>query len=466
MLDMSRERGIKALKKWGSTMSSKPPPDSSESHGQLKEDETRVLFVDEKTSERVAFAQLLQASGIPCDSVRTESEASAQGAKHRYALIALDLDKDQQSTEKIVEGLRKLQPEASYLFVAGNLDRPLPDTLRGAACSVDLIEKPFGRKEVLSAIERVRTIPEDSLLEEGNDNPTPPGPNGATQGSDTGGSVGFALLALLKEVEELGCFTGQISFQVSDGEHMLGHAVVVQGQLCLVRGTRNHAPLGQLLSQRYPETRAHIRGALQRAKSRRCTIGQALTEMGVVSRSQVRSALRKQAVLGLKEIARGPQKWVLVTTPLQVPSSPTGSDILAFSLSELYFSAMRPSARRSVDWATRLFEAFVDVADQGILCSRWEERCLPLEAKLEQGETIHSLIQLCNGAALLSDPPALRAAGIQPIVMAAGTPKDGGIIASSPSRCALLGGIDAFVRARIYNYVAELRAMEAFQGRS
>jgi diguanylate cyclase (GGDEF)-like protein len=79
----------------------------------------RVLFVDDEPNVRAAFRRLLLRDGIEADVAESGAEALALAGDFRYSVVVTDLAMPGMGGTMLVQRLRLLQPEATYLAVTG-----------------------------------------------------------------------------------------------------------------------------------------------------------------------------------------------------------------------------------------------------------------------------------------------------------------------------------------------------------
>ncbi|MEK7706358.1 MAG: response regulator, partial [Myxococcota bacterium] len=85
----------------------------------------RVLFVDDDRPVRVAFARSLRGSGLAIDVASGADEALALARTSSYAVIASDYRMPEVDGLQLIERLRTLQPDTTYVLVSGELDLDL-----------------------------------------------------------------------------------------------------------------------------------------------------------------------------------------------------------------------------------------------------------------------------------------------------------------------------------------------------
>jgi EAL domain-containing protein (putative c-di-GMP-specific phosphodiesterase class I)/PleD family two-component response regulator len=112
---------------------------------------TPILFVDDEPEARRAFARAMSARGFDVDLAANAAEALARAAERRYALIATDLNMPEVNGLRLIEQLRTLQPETTYMLVTGVIDLRLPHSLAAEhICSV--VAKPWDAEDLAQCI--------------------------------------------------------------------------------------------------------------------------------------------------------------------------------------------------------------------------------------------------------------------------------------------------------------------------
>ena len=416
----------------------------------------RILFIDDEPLVRKAFTRSLRDSDYHVDVAATSEEALALALQNTYAVIATDLNMPDTPGDILIAEMRVIQPHAAYIMITGNLDRRLPALVSQPGAVTQALAKPWGRVELLSTLSTAvgQHLERVALAQKGASDILTDSDDSFAESFH--GARNLRFLNLLRNIEDQGEFTGCIEFIRPSDRKKIGYLLLNHGRICVVGGTQDHAPLGEMLVQCHPEPQKVLQEALIHAREEGKAIGEVLTQMGVVSTAQLADALRKQVNLGLQCIADETEELDTRLSPLRSAANET----LSFSLGELYFSAMRRFGRLGDDLATDVYHEFVDIAENAVLVAKVGRQFLPLLAKGWPGTSIYELRQLANATVAMAMPPTLLAAQIVPRVVAAGDPKTGGIVISSRSRTALLGGLNAVVRNRMYVYIAEAMRRE------
>src|SRR5688572_23682659 len=112
-----------------------------------------ILFVDDEPESRRAFARAMRARGFNVDLADGGDQAIALAGKQQYALIAADLRMPDLDGVRLVEKLREVQPDATYILVTGVRDLDLPGSV-GADSIASVIQKPGDADEPADCIWR------------------------------------------------------------------------------------------------------------------------------------------------------------------------------------------------------------------------------------------------------------------------------------------------------------------------
>jgi predicted signal transduction protein with EAL and GGDEF domain len=112
-----------------------------------------ILFVDDEPESRRAFARAMRARGFNVDLADGGDQAIALAGKQQYALIAADLRMPDLDGVHLVEKLREVQPDATYILVTGVRDLDLPRSL-SADSIASVIQKPWDADELADCIWR------------------------------------------------------------------------------------------------------------------------------------------------------------------------------------------------------------------------------------------------------------------------------------------------------------------------
>ncbi len=112
---------------------------------------SRVLFVDDDTQARSAFARALRLRGFIVDLASDGEDALSLANGFPYALVAADQQMPGMSGLELIERLRPLQPEARFALVTGQ-----HDAARRGATVPDLlvISKPWQEGALVDVVSR------------------------------------------------------------------------------------------------------------------------------------------------------------------------------------------------------------------------------------------------------------------------------------------------------------------------
>ena len=110
-----------------------------------------LLFVDDDPVARRTFARAMSARGFSVDLAVNGGQALQLAARHRYALIASDLNMPDINGVRLIERLYEVQPDAAYMLVTGVRDLHLPRSAATEHIS-SVVKKPWDADELASCI--------------------------------------------------------------------------------------------------------------------------------------------------------------------------------------------------------------------------------------------------------------------------------------------------------------------------
>jgi putative nucleotidyltransferase with HDIG domain len=112
------------------------------------------LFVDDDARIRAIFERLLRRHSIPVDTARTGDEATELARSRDYALVATDYVMPDVDGLTLIERLRKIAPEASYMVVSGRCSLEVAASALNKHKIASLITKPWDNGQLVAMIER------------------------------------------------------------------------------------------------------------------------------------------------------------------------------------------------------------------------------------------------------------------------------------------------------------------------
>ena len=114
----------------------------------------RVLFVDDEAAVRTAFARSLRHEGVDIDTAEDGTAALRMLNENQYAVIATDYCMPGMDGLALVERMRAIQPDATYLLVSGECDLELAVAAVNEHNMSFVIPKPWNLLELSTAIRR------------------------------------------------------------------------------------------------------------------------------------------------------------------------------------------------------------------------------------------------------------------------------------------------------------------------
>jgi len=261
-----------------------------------------------------------------------------------------------------------------------------------------------------------------------------------------GKPAGATLLGVIRHLATTPATTGVVQFLRPSGLSA-GALVMDGGRICLVRAAGARSRLGERLAEAEPGLRRKVANAVERAQRWGQPLGETLIGEGVPLET-VRHALRSQAVEGLLALVSrlgGAGEMEVRVQPLAGKFDPR----LTFSVQEIYAQALDAlQPKLGAPWEIgREFspelELVVALEDEG--GGSWVPRRMAASPEV----TLDAVIAAWRMATTFARPPALAAAGVQPTVIAVGSPSWGCLIVTDGPTCVLMVGASATVRARI-----------------
>ena len=110
-----------------------------------------ILFVDDDPEARRAFGREMATRGFEVDLAADATEALELATRREYASIATDLNMPGINGLRLIERLRELQPNTTYILVTGVRDLHLPRSL-SAECITSVVTKPWDAEELAQCI--------------------------------------------------------------------------------------------------------------------------------------------------------------------------------------------------------------------------------------------------------------------------------------------------------------------------
>jgi len=255
-------------------------------------------------------------------------------------------------------------------------------------------------------------------------------------------------LLLLVEREHTS-HTGALVFH--RGTRALGRVVMSGGRLCFVSATPVHRRLGDILSERHPEGAEVLKQALVRVAGGQL-LGEALLDVGSAPLELIRSCLREQAVIGLSSLAVYPEALEMSHLTLDGAFDAR----LTFTLLDVYRAAVAAEPPGYDDPVGEMFARFSGDAEVAALFDhRAGGGLLPIALTGVDAIALSDLLEIARLVRQTAHPPTLRAAGVVPRVLAAGTPDWTCVFIVSAGRSLMLGGVTASRKARILSGVFE-----------
>lgn len=114
----------------------------------------RVLFVDDDAPLRTAFERTLKPHGYQIDLATGGQDALEKAGAQKYAVIATDYRMPEMNGLEVIEALKSLQPDATFMLVSGECDLDLAlDAVNQHAVSF-VVPKPWDTQELLGLMQR------------------------------------------------------------------------------------------------------------------------------------------------------------------------------------------------------------------------------------------------------------------------------------------------------------------------
>ena len=114
----------------------------------------RILVVDDSSLARRTLRQIIQSAGHTADEASNGAEALEKYFLNKYDLVFLDLVMEHMGGIEVLEKLREINPTARVIIATADIQGSTRSeaTEKGAS---EVINKPFTRDRVLSALENV-----------------------------------------------------------------------------------------------------------------------------------------------------------------------------------------------------------------------------------------------------------------------------------------------------------------------
>jgi len=114
----------------------------------------RILFVDDDAPVRAAFQRSLRRYGFEIDLAAGHEEAMEAIGQQTYAVIATDYRMPQVNGLDLIETMRQVQPDATYMLVSGECDLDLAIQAVNDHAVAYVIRKPWDVEELASVLKR------------------------------------------------------------------------------------------------------------------------------------------------------------------------------------------------------------------------------------------------------------------------------------------------------------------------
>ena len=116
----------------------------------------RILVVDDSSLARRTLRQIIESAGHTVDDAANGPEALEKYFLQRHDLIFLDLVMEDMTGFEVLEKLREIEPKVRVIVATADIQTSARNeaTERGAC---EVINKPFTRDRVLSALQNVLT---------------------------------------------------------------------------------------------------------------------------------------------------------------------------------------------------------------------------------------------------------------------------------------------------------------------
>ncbi len=114
----------------------------------------KILFVDDDAPVRSAFSRSLRGRGFTVDLASGIGEALAMASNNAYAVIASDYRMPNVDGLELIEQVRELQPDATYVLVSGECDLELALEAVNNHAVTYVVPKPWDIEELCSVLRR------------------------------------------------------------------------------------------------------------------------------------------------------------------------------------------------------------------------------------------------------------------------------------------------------------------------
>ena len=115
-----------------------------------KTNHSRVLFIDDESAVRAAFARFMRSRGIDVDTVGTHQEAVELAETEPYGVVLSDLRMPDGDGVTLIEEIRRLNPDATYFLVTGS---DLSGTVVPPASISRVVTKPWNPHELTQLVQ-------------------------------------------------------------------------------------------------------------------------------------------------------------------------------------------------------------------------------------------------------------------------------------------------------------------------
>ncbi len=121
---------------------------------QIDPSSPQVLFIDDDLTMRKAFRRATARRGLATDVASTATEAIALARFNPYPVIATDLNMPDINGLALIERLRPVRPDATYILVTGTDRLEIPATPKDHGTISSIIPKPWDEVELESTLKR------------------------------------------------------------------------------------------------------------------------------------------------------------------------------------------------------------------------------------------------------------------------------------------------------------------------